>query len=450
MNQFLVMPQATEVEKHVLGAMMMDADAISTATGVLEGADFYDRRYNQIFEAILELSVNRSNVDAITVSECLKRRGAFEMVGNDALMEILGEVHSSASVLDHAKIVKDKSLKRKQIKIANWLHGSAYGDADGWDTQQTLEKSVFELHQTNRARGGLRPIREVLVESFNAIAKMKSGVLTGLKTGLEAIDKHMAGMQDGDMIVLAGRPGQGKTALAAQIGINNAKEGKTVAFFECEMKDRAVVDRALFGEAGISKQQFKHGNISDKDAMALDDAQEVLNDIPFSINDSAGITPMEIRSQCRKIQREKGLHLIIVDNIQRMKSDIGTKDVRVRTGEVSAALKEIAKEFNVPLIAVSHARRLANGEGTEPNLSDLQEAGNIEQDADLVLALFNASLYKEVHHQDEGKVKLIFLKFREGSLGYVEIYFEKELTKFYDWDKKPTKPFDVDRFMGTK
>lgn len=440
-----VPPQAVEVEKHVLGAMMLDQDAVSIAAAILKGPDFYLTKHQVIFEAIIGLAEKNQAVDALTVSESLKASGKFEMAGGDsALMEIAVEVVSSASVSDHARIVKDKSLKRRHIALASWLSESAYGERPGNEIQADLERQAFDLHDRSRSETGLRPIREVLADSFTAIAKMQAGAIVGLPTGLKTVDAYMGGMNRGDLIVLAGRPGQGKTSLGAQIGIHAAKTGAVVPFFECEMKDRAVVDRALFGEAGISHQLFKHGKVPENRWPEIARASEVLRDIPFFINDSAGITPMQIRSQCRRLKREMGrLDVIAIDNIQRMKSDSGTSDVRVRTGEVSSALKEIAKEFDVPVLAISHLRRLQSGEGTEPTLADLQESGNIEQDADIVMSLFNKSLYCDVPDQEEGKVKLTFLKYREGSLGYVDLYFQKELTKFLDWSDRPTPTYST-------
>lgn len=443
MNELRVPPQAVEVEKHVLGAMMLEPDAVSAAS-ILEGADFYLDKHRVIFETILSLSQGNQNSDVLTVSEKLKEKGLFDRAGGlDTLFEISQEVVTAANIEDHAKIVKDKSLKRKHIGVATWLMGAAYGDRPGMDIQGELETQAFGLHDQSRATAVLRPIREVLADSFTAIAKMQSGELVGLPTGLKTIDAHMGGMNPGDLIVLAGRPGQGKTSLGAQIGIHTAKLGFVVPFFECEMKDRAVVDRALFAEAGISHQLFKHGRVPETRWPELQRASDKLKDIPFFINDAAGITPMQIRTQCRRLKRERGLDLIVIDNIQRMKSDSKTNDVRIRTGEVSSALKEIAKEFNVPVLAVSHLRRLQSGEGTEPTLADLQESGNIEQDADIVMSLFNESLYKEVPEQAQGKVKLSFLKYREGSLGFVELYFQKELTTFLDWEDRPQPTYST-------
>jgi len=448
MNE-LIMPQAVEVERHVIGAMLLDAEAVSAACGILEGADFYDPRYSMIFDAVVGLFQQNQNIDLLTVSEAMKAKGSYDRAGGDlTLLEISGEVVTSSSILAHAKIVKDKSLKRKQIRLASWLNGAAFGDRPGAEIQDELEKQSFALHEQNRSTAVLRPIRDVLIESFAAIAKLQAGGLTGLPTGLKSVDAHMGGMQPGDLIVLSGRPGQGKTSIGAQIGISVAERGNQVAFFECEMKDRAIVDRALFAKANISHQLFKHGKIEESRFKDLKTASDALKDIPFFINDAAGITPMQVRSQSRRLQREGGLSLIVIDNIQRMKSDSATSDVRVRTGEVSAALKEIAKEFNVPVIAISHLRRLTNGEGTEPTLADLQESGNIEQDADIVLSLFNLSLYKEVPDGEEGRVKLSFLKYREGSLGYVDLYFEKTLTTFKDWDDRPIKKFSAEGFTS--
>lgn len=436
-------PSSIEAETHVLGAMMLDADALSLAVEQLEGADFYLNTYRQIFEAMKYLASEGRPVDAVSIEAFLQTQGKSQRI---PIMGICSEVISAASIAEHCRIVKDKSLKRKQLQIVSWLHEAGFGEMDGREVQQELEKRVFALHDTDRVKGRLRPIRDVLAESFGAMARMQSGELVGLKTGLESLDEHMAGMHGGDLIVLAGRPGQGKTSIAAQIGIFNAENGKAVPFFECEMKDRAVVDRALFARAGISHLLFKHGKVPPSEFPKLAAASDSLKDIPFFINDSTGITPMQIRSQCRRLKKEKGLDLIVIDNIQRMKSDSGTSDIRVRTGEVSAALKEIAKEFDVPVLAVSHIRRMQNGEGTEPTLADLQESGNIEQDADIVLSLFNRSLYKQVEQDEEGKVKLTFLKFREGSLGYVDLYFEKELTTFMDWKNRPQRGFDPDAF----
>lgn len=438
MNNLIVMPQAVEVERQVIGAMLVDQDAIASVSGLLSETDFYDVRNGLLFRAITSLAEKNQTVDALTVSESLRASGEYSRAGGEPfLMEIMGSVVTSVGVEDHARIVRDKSLKRKQMKLASWLHGAAASGMAGKDIQDELERMAFALHDQNRAGAVLRPIRDVLADSFRGIAQVQSGELTGLPTGLRALDRHMGGLQRGDLIVIGGRPGQGKTSLSAQIGINIAKIGVGVAFFECEMKDRAVVDRALFAEAGISQQDFRHGKVPESKFPKLAQASETLKNIPFFINDGAGITPMQIRTQCRKMKREKGLGVIFIDNIQRMKSDSRTTDPRIRAGEVSCALKEIAKEFDVPVVAISHLRRLQNGEGTEPTLADLQESGNIEQDADIVIALYNESLYREVPEQAQGKVKVLFLKYREGSLGYKELYFKNDLVTFTDWEDRP-------------
>ncbi len=435
-------PQALNVEKHVLGAMLLDQEAISPSLDRLEAPSFYDPRHALIFSSIRELTALNRPVDLLTLSQELRRVGNHDRAGGDAyLLEISAEVVSAANILEHAAIVRDREIKRRHIALGTAILERGYSEEPSKETQEFIEREIYALAEKHSKQKTLRHIREILTESLEAIERRMKGELVGLPTGISALDLHMGGMQPGALIVIGGRPGQGKTSIAGQIGISNAKENKTVAFFECEMKDREIVDRALFAQAGINQELLRRRTLTERDYPKLAMAVAPLTDIPFFIDDSAGITPSQLRSKCRRLKNKNGLDLIIVDNIQRMKSESRSKDIRVTVSEVSASLKEIAKEFEVPVLGISHMRRLQGGDSAEPTLSDLQESGNIEQDADIVALIHRPDMHKDAPGE-EGKAKIIFAKFREGSLGYVDLFFEKTLTTFYDWDRKPTPEFN--------
>lgn len=437
--QEYVPPQAVEVEKHVLGAMMLSPDAAEHACTVMSGEDFFLGSHQAIFEAVALLSREGRATDVLSVSQELRRTGKIGDAGGEPkLLEISAEVVSSSSIQEHARIVRDKAVKRKQIVVAQRLLSSALSEGAPLDTQRQAEAELAAAALSIQQAGELRPIREVVIESLHAIERRRKGEIVGLSTGIECLDRHLGGMQNDDLIVLGARPSNGKTSLSAQIGLFNAEKGKKVAFFELEMSDRAVVDRALFARAGINQQQFRRDGYPQHGAAPLTRAATELADFPFFIDGQAGITPSQIGARCRRLRREQGgLDLVIVDNIQRMGSDLRVTSKREQAADASRALKELAKELHVPVLGISHIRRLSDGDGSEPTLSDLQESGNIEQDADIVFLLHNEGLYREMPSHEEGLTKLICAKFREGELGVMRLYFEKTLTTFLDWNNKP-------------
>ena len=432
-----VPPQNVEAEQCVLGAMLIEKEAISKVTELLQARDFYKEAHKQIYRRILELFEKNEAVDIVTLTEKLKRYNQLEEVGGLAYISFLvNAVPTAANVSYHAKIIEEKALLRQLISVSTNIASMGYEANDEVETiVDRAEKMILEISSRNLGRE-FTPIKEILFSAFNRIEKLYSnkGAITGLSTGFTDFDRLTAGLQPSDLILIAARPSMGKTALVLNIAQNVAiRENKCVAFFSLEMSQEQLVQRMLCSEAPIDSQRLRIGALDDKDWRKLVDAADRLNSANIFIDDTPGITVMEMRSKARRLKLENNLQLVIVDYLQLMQgssSSSKNENRQQEISEISRSLKALARELNVPVIALSQlSRSVESRQSKRPMLSDLRESGSLEQDADIVAFLYREDYYdKETENKDV--TELIIAKHRNGPVDTVQLLFQKHFTKF--------------------
>lgn len=444
-----VPPQNIEAEQAVLGAMLIDKEAIAKASEILTADDFYREAHRVIFNAMLELYNKNEAVDMVTVTEILKRDNKLEDIGGLAYITSLANiVLTAANVKYHADIVAEKSVLRQLVRVSTEIAAMGYEANDDVGTLlDTAESRILEI-SNRKKKSDFTPINDVLMQSVQSIEKLlnNKGGLTGLPSGFDDLDKLTSGLQPSDFIILAARPSMGKTALALNIVQNVALrahkkvggEPRSVAFFSLEMSKEQLVNRMLCAEAGIDSQRLRVGEMGDKDWDALWSACDAMSKAHIYIDDTAGITSMEMRSRARRLKAEHGLDLIIVDYLQLMQGS-GKRntsgDRQQEVSEISRSLKALARELNVPVLALSQLSRGVEARQVKrPMLSDLRESGSLEQDADIV-----AFLYREDYYNPETENKhteLIIAKHRNGPVDTVNLFFQKQFTKFVGFTKR--------------
>ncbi len=444
-----VPPQNIEAEQAVLGAMLIDKEAIAKASEILTSEDFYRESHRVIFNAMLELYNKNEAVDMVTVTEILKRDNKLEDIGGLAYITSLANVVlTAANVKYHAEIVAEKSVLRQLVRVSTEIAAMGYEANDDVGTLlDTAESRILEI-SNRKKKSDFTPINDVLMQSVQNIEKLlnNKGGLTGLPSGFDDLDKLTSGLQPSDFIILAARPSMGKTALALNIVQNVAlrahkKVGgnpRSVAFFSLEMSKEQLVNRMLCAEAGIDSQRLRVGEMGDKDWDALWSACDAMSKAHIYIDDTAGITAMEMRSRARRLKAEHGLDLIIVDYLQLMQGSgkrNNSGDRQQEVSEISRSLKALARELNVPVLALSQLSRGVEARQVKrPMLSDLRESGSLEQDADIV-----AFLYREDYYNPETENKhteLIIAKHRNGPVDTVNLFFQKQYTKFVGFTKR--------------
>lgn len=438
-----ILPQSIEAEQSVLGAMLLDKDAVVTGEDILRADDFYREAHAVIFHAILSLAHKGIEVDILTVTEELRRMGRLDDVGGVMYVNELPE-HClfTKAVAKHAEIVADKAKLRRLINAANTIAASAYAAAD--ETIQIVddaERQILEVSKDDR-RNDFIPIGEAVQTELADINKKyqnKSGI-TGLSSGFRTLDAMTTGFQKGDFIIVAARPSMGKTAFVLNIAYNVAVGGqKPVAFFSLEMPQSQLVQRLLCSAALIDSQKLRTGRLSTQEEWQnLANAASVLMDAPLYIDDSAGLTVADIRSKSRRLKAEQGLSLIIIDYLQLMQTrQTRPGDNRQQEiSDISRNLKGLARELNVPVVALSQlSRGVEARQDHRPMLSDLRESGSLEQDADMVAFLYREAYYnKELEADDARKnlTQVILSKNRNGPIGTVEMYFYGQFTRFHE------------------
>lgn len=444
-----VPPQNIEAEQAVLGAMLIDKEAIAKASEILTSADFYREAHRVIFNAMLELYNKNDAVDMVTVTEILKRDNKLEDIGGLAYITSLANVVlTGANVKYHADIVAEKSVLRQLVRVSTEIAAMGYeANEDVGTLLDTAESRILEI-SNRKKKADFTPIKDVLMESVQNIEKLinNKGGLTGLPSGFADLDKLTSGLHPSDFIILAARPSMGKTALALNIVQNVALRAHTkiggkprsVAFFSLEMSKEQLVNRMLCAEAGIDSQRLRVGEMGDKDWDALWGACESMSNAKIFIDDTAGITVMDMRSRARRLKAEQGLDLIVVDYLQLMQGS-GKRntsgDRQQEVSEISRSLKALARELDVPVLALSQLSRSVEARQVKrPMLSDLRESGSLEQDADIV-----AFLYREDYYNPETENKhteLIIAKHRNGPVDTVNLFFHKQFTKFVGFSKR--------------
>ena len=444
-----VPPQNIEAEQAVLGAMLIDKEAIAKATEVLSADDFYREAHRVIFSAMLELYNKNEAVDMVTVTEILKRDNKLEDIGGIAYITSLANVVlTAANVKYHAEIVAEKSVLRQLVRVSTEIAAMGYeANEDVGTLLDTAESRILEI-SNRKKKNDFTAINDILMDSVQSIESLlqNKGGLTGLPAGFADLDKLTSGLHPSDFIILAARPSMGKTALALNIVQNVALrahkviggEPRSVAFFSLEMSKEQLVNRMLCAEAGIDSQRLRVGEMHDEDWTHLWDACDTMSRAKIYIDDTAGITAMDMLSRARRLKAEHGLDLIVVDYLQLMQGSgkrNNSGDRQQEVSEISRSLKALARELDVPVLALSQlSRSVESRQVKRPMLSDLRESGSLEQDADIV-----AFLYREDYYNPETENKhteLIIAKHRNGPVDTVNLFFQKQFTKFVGFTKR--------------
>ena len=444
-----VPPQNIEAEQAVLGAMLIDKEAIAKATELLSADDFYREAHRVIFSAMLELYNKNEAVDMVTVTEILKRDNKLEDIGGIAYITSLANVVlTAANVKYHAEIVAEKSVLRQLVRVSTEIAAMGYeANEDVGTLLDTAESRILEI-SNRKKKNDFTAINDILMDSVQSIESLlqNKGGLTGLPAGFADLDKLTSGLHPSDFIILAARPSMGKTALALNIVQNVALrahkviggEPRSVAFFSLEMSKEQLVNRMLCAEAGIDSQRLRVGEMHDEDWTHLWDACDTMSRAKIYIDDTAGITAMDMRSRARRLKAEHGLDLIVVDYLQLMQGSgkrNNSGDRQQEVSEISRSLKALARELDVPVLALSQlSRSVESRQVKRPMLSDLRESGSLEQDADIV-----AFLYREDYYNPETENKhteLIIAKHRNGPVDTVNLFFQKQFTKFVGFTKR--------------
>ncbi|MDO8618752.1 MAG: replicative DNA helicase [Candidatus Daviesbacteria bacterium] len=436
-------PQNIEAEQSLLGALLIDKDAILRVSEILRPSNFYRfEQHGQIFSAITELFDKREPVDLVTLTEELKKKGVYDKIGGSAyLTSLINIVPTSAHVEYYAKIIKEHALRRNLISEATRLIEQAFDEEKPVDLLlESAESAIFSLSQDHVKRDFI-PIKDALAESFDRLDELQksSGKLRGVPTGFRDLDSKLAGLQDSNLIIMAARPGQGKTGLALNIAQYVAvNAGLPVGVFSLEMSQEELVDRLLVSQADIDSWKLKTGKLDEKDFDKLSLAMGELAEAPLYIDDTPGLSISEMRTKARRLQLEHGLRLIVVDYLQLMQGR--NRENRVQeVSEISQSLKNLARELKVPVLAISQLSRAVENRGArKPQLSDLRESGGIEQDADVVMFL-----YREDPEKME-QVTLDIQKHRNGPTGEIQLIFRPDRIKFYGMEKQRQAPKTVE------
>lgn len=432
-------PHNLEAEQAVLGCMLLDADVIPTVTEIIRSEDFYRQDHREICEAILDLSERAMPIDIITVSEQLQHRGTLDSVGGlDYLASISNAVPTTGNARHYAKIVEEKSLLRKLIKASSEISSMSYeASEDAVYVLDKAEKSIFDILQKRNTQG-FSHIKDVLLETFNRLEELYNtkGYVTGIPTGFTDLDYKTSGLQNSDLILIAARPGMGKTAMALNIAQYAAVQKHVpVAIFNLEMSKDQLVNRMLCSEVMVDSQKMRTGKLEDEDWNKIAQALGPLSEAPIYIDDTPGVSVMDIRAKCRRLKLEKNLGLIVIDYLQLMQGRGKTESRQQEVSEISRSLKILAKELNIPVVTMSQLSRGPEARTDHrPMLSDLRESGAIEQDADIVMFLYRDDYYNP-DTEKKNIAEVIIAKHRNGSTGTVELRWFGEYTKFANLKK---------------
>ncbi|WP_394524628.1 replicative DNA helicase [Lacrimispora sp. JR3] len=430
-----VLPHSIEAEQSVIGSMLMDRDAIIAASEIVSAGDFYQHQYGIMFESILELFNENLPVDLVTLQNRLKVKDVPPEVSSlEFVRDIITTVPTSANVKSYANIVREKAVLRRLIKVNEEIANTCYAGKESLETIMALtEKTIFDLLQ-NRNSGEFVPIRQVAMNVLEKIeeASKNQGTVTGIPTGFIDLDYKTSGLQPSDFILIAARPSMGKTAFVLNLVDHVAvKKGLPAMIFSLEMSKEQLVNRMLAMESNVDSQKLRTGTLSDTDWDAVVEGIGVIGNSKLIIDDTPGISIMELRSKCRKMKLEYGLSVVIIDYLQLMSgSGKGGENRQQEISEISRSLKALARELNAPVIALSQLSRACETRPDHrPMLSDLRESGAIEQDADVVMFLYRDDYYnKDTDMPNIAEV--IIAKQRNGPIGTVNLVWRPEYTKF--------------------
>ena len=434
-----VLPNSPEAEQSVIGSMMMDSEAIMTASEILTSEDFYQRQYGILFDAMVELYNEGKAVDLVTLQDRLKEKDVPpEVASLEFVKDILDTVYTSAHIRQYATIVHEKAMLRKLIRTTEGIANTCYAGKESMeDIFVDTEKQIFDIIQQNTS-GEYVPIKDVVLNALDKIemASRTKGNVTGIPTGFIDLDYKTAGFQPSDLILVAARPSMGKTALVLNIAQHMAfREDVTVAVFSLEMSKEQLVNRLLSLESRVDSQSIRTGNLTDEDWSKLIEGAGVIGKSHLIIDDTPGISVTELRSKCRKFKMEHNLGIIIIDYLQLMTGSKHSESRQQEISDISRSLKAVARELNVPVVALSQlSRAVEQRPDHRPMLSDLRESGAIEQDADVVMFIYRDDYY----NKDTAKpnvAEIIIAKQRNGAIGTIELAWLPQYTKFANMKK---------------
>ena len=434
-----ILPHSVEAEQSVIGSMLMGREAISVASEMLGSDDFYQHQYGVIFDAMVELFNEGKPVDLVTLQNRLKEKDVPpEISSMEFVRDLLAAVPTSANIKYYATIVSEKAVLRRLIKLTEEISNECYLNKEPVESiLEDTEKRMFQLLQ-QRNTGDFVPIRQVVMNTLENIerASKTKGNVTGLATGFTDLDYKTSGFQPSDLILVAARPSMGKTALVLNIAQYMAfKQNKHVAIFSLEMSKEQLMNRLLSMESKVDSQSMRNGNLKDEDWGKLIESAGVIGDSNLMIDDTPAISIRELRSKCRKFKLESGLDIIMIDYLQLM-SGSGKSDSRQQEiSDISRSLKAIARELNVPVVALSQlSRAVESRTDHRPMLSDLRESGAIEQDADVVMFIYRDDYYNK-DSENKGIAEVIIAKQRNGPIGTVNLVWLPDYTKFANLQK---------------
>ncbi|MBQ4223241.1 MAG: replicative DNA helicase [Prevotella sp.] len=456
-------PQSVETERLVLGALMVDKDAFTVVSEILRPETFYEPRNQKVFAAIQTLSINENPVDIITVTEQLKRDGTLEEVGGQMYVyDLTAHVASSAHVEYHSRILAQKYLARQLITFASQIETLAFDEGNDIElVMQEAEGKLFELSQKNM-RQDYTQIDPVVKSALDIMQRAASnaGGLTGVSSGYTKLDDMTSGWQKSDLVILAGRPAMGKTSFALSIAKNVAVDNRVpTAFFSLEMSNIQLVNRLISNTCEIDSKKVMNGQLDDAEWRRLDTNIRKLEGAPLYLDDTPGLSIFELRTKARRLVREKKVEIIMIDYLQLMNANgmrFGNRQEEVST--ISRSLKSLAKELDIPIIALSQLNRSVeqrdNEGGKRPQLSDLRESGAIEQDADMVLFVHRPEYYHIYHDENgndlRGMAQIIIAKHRKGAVGDVLLHFRGQYTRFDNPEDSYVPPTAGGEIIGSK
>ncbi|OGO41967.1 MAG: replicative DNA helicase [Chloroflexi bacterium RBG_16_58_14] len=441
-----LVPQSREAEEALLGAVLINPEAYYDVAQFLRGDDFYIHRHRWVWEAFVRLNEQRSPIDFLTVSEELERAGQLAEVGGPAyLTALVNNVPTSLHAEAYGHLIEQTAVRRRMIEAANRIAKLAYQEDSGLEAvMDEAEKAVFGVSERRMTRD-LQPIKQVLSEYYDRISliSQRGDEMVGAPTGFYDLDKLLGGLQPSDFLIIAGRPGTGKTAFMLSAARNSALGYKKhVAIFSMEMSNEQLVQRLISQETGIDSHRLRTGKLSEDEWSLLAHAMEVLGDTQIFLDDTPGLTPLQLRTKCRRLHMEFQLDLILVDYLQLMSSGARNENRVQEVSYISRNMKILARELNVPVLAAAQlSRAIEQRADKEPQLSDLRESGSLEQDADVVMFIHRPELYnKETIQQHLAQIKIA--KHRNGPVGTIELVFRENLTRF---ENAATKHYDLNQ-----
>lgn len=441
-------PQNTEAEASLLGAVLIDSDAIVKVADIVRPEDFYDERHARIYEAVLQLYEKHSPIDVLTLSDQLRSTAMLDLVGGAGyLTELTNFVPTATHADRYAEIIAQKSMRRRLIKASQSIADLGFDEAQSLqDLIESAETKLFEVSQQH-IKQDISSIENILSSSFDRLDELHKdkGKLRGVPTGYRDLDNILAGLQPSDLFILAARPSMGKTAFVLNLAHNIAlKAGLPVLLFSLEMSKEQLVDRLLASEAGVNAWNLRTGNLTDNDFEKIGHAMGTLSEAKIYIDDTAGISVSDMRTKARREAHQRPLGLIVVDYLQLMSGGArfsGESNRVQEISEISRGLKGIARELNVPVIALSQLSRSVESRSPQiPQLADLRESGSIEQDADVVAFIYREEYYNP-ETENKNIAKILIKKHRNGPTGDVDLYFDREKQRFRSLDTNREQPF---------